>query len=69
MLLLMEALLPVQLKDDNVEVTGHMGDQQLIAPKTFRGHAGIILPLVQTERAADGGTGPRQACLAFVHEF
>ena len=49
----------VQLKDDNMEASGQFGDQPLNVPKAFRGHAGIVLPMVQMERATEGHSGPR----------
>ena len=57
----------MQLKDDEVAATGHVGSQPLNVPKTFRGNAHIILPLVQAEPASSGPLD-RWACPAeMVH--
>ena len=57
----------MQLKDDEVAATGHVGSQPLNVPKTFRGNAHIILPLVQAEPASSGPLD-RCACPAeMVH--
>ena len=44
----------LQLKNDEVVATGHVGSQPLNVPKSFTGNAHTILPAVQAEPASSG---------------
>ena len=56
---LADDLAAMQLKEDEVSATGHVGNQPLNVPKSFRGNAHIILPLVQAEASS---SGPMDRC-------
>ena len=51
---LADAPAAMQLKEDDVSATGHVGNQPLNVPKNFRGNAHVVLPLVQAEASSSG---------------